>query len=497
MTSGNDIPNQSNSKFTLQPEEELQFAKFLVNHSLDAAFWLGPDARFLYVNDAACCLLGYSREELLSLTIHAVAPDFPLEVWLEQWRSLKQQGSLTFESRYRTKKGRLFPMEVTFTYVEYNGREFSYAFAREKATDALRTDEAKFRALVETTDAIIFIVRDTQFCYVNPAAEAITGYKKEELLAHLDFRQLSKLKERRRVHTKCGLAFPQHQEIKILTKSGTERWLACSVGVVDFEGKPASLITAIDITNRKLAEVELRQALEQEKEFSFLRACFISMVCHEFRNPLNVVSFSTSLMRRNSHQWTESKKLQYFDYIQTAVEQIRQLLDELLNTGKSEAGKLKFEPRPLALIPFCYDLVAQMQMVNNSSQHTITFASRGNCSTVRVDKKLLQSILTNLLSNAIKYSPAGSTVDLELSCQNGNVIFQIKDAGIGIPAADQQRLFEPFHRGSNVGDVPGTGLGLAVVKKLVDLHGGQIAVTSVVGVGTTFTVTLSIEQPVK
>jgi signal transduction histidine kinase len=107
-----------------------------------------------------------------------------------------------------------------------------------------------------------------------------------------------------------------------------------------------------------------------------------------------------------------------------------------------------------------------------------------------VDKKLLQLILTNLLDNAIKYSPAGSTVDLELSCQDEKVIFQIKDAGKGISAADHCRLFEPFHRGSNVGDVPGTGLGLAVVKKLVELHCGQIAVASVVGVGTTFTVTL-------
>ena len=106
----------------------------------------------------------------------------------------------------------------------------------------------------------------------------------------------------------------------------------------------------------------------------------------------------------------------------------------------------------------------------------------------------MQPILTNLLSNAVKYSPAGSTVSLELSCQDGEAVFQIKDAGIGIPAAEQKQLFEPFYRGSNVGNIPGTGLGLAFVKKLVDLHGGQIAVTSVVGVGTTFTVTLPLSS---
>jgi signal transduction histidine kinase len=109
-----------------------------------------------------------------------------------------------------------------------------------------------------------------------------------------------------------------------------------------------------------------------------------------------------------------------------------------------------------------------------------------------VDKKLLRPILTNLLSNAIKYSPSDSQVDLELSCWDGNLIFQIKDRGIGIPAADRQQLFESFHRGRNVGNIQGTGLGLSVVKKFVDLHGGQINVASEVGVGTTFTVMLPL-----
>ena len=371
MTFGNDTPNQPNPPFTLQLQEELQFAKLLVNHVADAAFWLGSDARFLYVNDVACRKLGYSREELLCLTMQDVDADLTAEVWSEQWRSLRQQGSLTFESRHRTKAGRIFPVEITVTYVEYHGREFSCTFAREKT-----------------------------------------------------------------------------------------------------------------------AEVEIRQALKQEKKRSQLRARFVYMVSHEVRTPLNFISFSISSLRRHSHQWTEEKKRAFLDRIQIAVEQISQLLDEVLIIGKAEAGKLEFEPRPLDLAAFCGDLVAQMQLMSHSSQHVITFVSRGNCSTAHVDKKLLQPILTNLLLNAIKYSPTGSTVDLELSCREGNVIFQIKDAGIGIPAPDQQRLFEPFHRGSNVGNVPGTGVGLAVVKKLVDLHGGQIAVASVVGVGTTFTVTL-------
>lgn len=135
MTFDNVIPDQRDPPFRVQPQEELQFAKFLVNHFADAVFWLGSDARFLYVNDMACRKLGYSREELLSLTMHDVDPDLQAEVWSEQWRSLKQQGCLTFESRHRTKAGRIFPVEIAVTYLEYHGREFSCAFAREQATE--------------------------------------------------------------------------------------------------------------------------------------------------------------------------------------------------------------------------------------------------------------------------------------------------------------------------------------------------------------------------
>jgi signal transduction histidine kinase len=107
---------------------------------------------------------------------------------------------------------------------------------------------------------------------------------------------------------------------------------------------------------------------------------------------------------------------------------------------------------------------------------------------------MLQIILTNLLENAIKYSPSGSIVDFIVSCQGGKVIFQIKDRGIGITAADQERLFEPFYRGKNVDDLPGNGLGLAIVKNLVDIHGGQITVKSQVGVGTEFAIALPLQN---
>jgi signal transduction histidine kinase len=262
-------------------------------------------------------------------------------------------------------------------------------------------------------------------------------------------------------------------------------------GVFDFGGKPVELITAIDITDYKQAESEVRQALEQAKRLSELRQRFVSMISHQLRTPLNVVSFSADLLKRHLHQWTEEKNRSYLDLILVAAQQINQVLDDILLFAKAEASNLKCEPRELDLEQFCRDIVAQMQLMSGN-QKLINFISQCDYTNIFVDPKLLQPILTNLLSNAIKYSANGSVAVLELNCRDGNVIFKISDTGIGIPVVDQTQLFEPFYRGSNVDSIPGSGLGLSIVKTLVEIHGGQISVESEVGVGTTFTVMLPL-----
>lgn len=120
----------------------------------------------------------------------------------------------------------------------------------------------------------------------------------------------------------------------------------------------------------------------------------------------------------------------------------------------------------------------------------------GECTQACMDEKLLSHILNNLLSNAIKYSPEGGTVKFEIACEHKQAIFQIQDWGIGIPEHEQAQLFESFYRAQNVGKIPGTGLGLCIVKKFVDLHHGKISLKSEVGMGTIFVVTLPLDSPV-
>ena len=168
-----------------------------------------------------------------------------------------------------------------------------------------------------------------------------------------------------------------------------------------------------------------------------------------------------------------------------------------LAISKMEARKQKFNPSPLNLEKFCCEMVDDLQMTLDS-QHILAFTCAVQDSTslasAYLDKKLLRYIIGNLLSNAIKYSPEGSTIQFSLSSDQNQAILRIQDQGIGIPQKDQKNLFESFHRCSNVGSIPGTGLGMAIVRNAVDLHGGNITVESEVGVGTTFTVSLPLNS---
>ncbi|MFE1746221.1 CBS domain-containing protein [Coleofasciculus sp. H7-2] len=246
-----------------------------------------------------------------------------------------------------------------------------------------------------------------------------------------------------------------------------------------------------EILERKRAEEELQKALEKEKELSDLKSRFAGMVSHEFRNPLTTIINLADLLKYYSHRLTDEKKLKYLNHIEASAKDMNKLIDELLVIAKAEAGKLDFKPALLNLVQWCAELIEEIQLVYDN-RNAIAFESYGVDTDVYLDEKLLRHILTNLLTNAIKYSSPGSTVHFELWFQAGDAVFQIQDSGIGIPVEDRERLFESFHRAKNVGNIPGTGLGLTIAKKCVELHGGKIAVKSEVGVGTTFTISVPL-----
>lgn len=244
------------------------------------------------------------------------------------------------------------------------------------------------------------------------------------------------------------------------------------------------------LRSRRLS-LQLQAALEQERELKQLKSQFVSMVSHEFRNPLNLIAGFAHLLEQRD--LPPQQRSEFFQRIRAAVASMAALLDDVLAFGKMEASVLAATVAPVAIAPFCHQLIEEVK-VSMQTHHTVELDCDPECSMVLVNETLLRQVLTNLLSNALKYSSPDSTVRLIWHRQTGAVRFQVQDQGIGIPPADQVRLFESFYRASNVGSIPGTGLGLAIVKQVVEQSGGTIAVTSEVNVGTTFTVTLPLSS---
>lgn len=253
-----------------------------------------------------------------------------------------------------------------------------------------------------------------------------------------------------------------------------------------------------EIRERQLAEqylreleVELRQSLAQEKEFSELKSRIISTISHEYRTPLTTISSSAEILQNYRHKLDESKQNKHFERIKASVKHLTDLVSDVLFLSRAEFEKLEFQPQSLELVSFFRELVDELQVGVNDG-HYLSFSSANESIPFYGDAKLLRQTLTNLISNAIKYSPKGGNVSIRLTCTGKQVIIRVSDEGIGIPIDDQTKLFESFSRASNVGMISGTGLGLSIVKKCVERHSGHITVESEVGLGTTFTVSLPL-----
>jgi PAS domain S-box-containing protein len=288
-------------------------------------------------------------------------------------------------------------------------------------------------------------------------------------------------------------------EHRLKTASGDWMWVLSRGRVVERAGDGRAVRMAgtnVDITQRKRAEVELLSALQREKELSEMKSKFVSIASHELRTPLATILSSAELLEHYSDNLGPEDKLKMLHGVQMAVKRMNAMIEDVLTIGKAEAGALQFQPKPVDLRELCGKVVEELR-IGVAKQHVIAFEQQFERGSLSLDEKLLRHILTNLLSNAVKYSPPGSTVSLLLAERDGQAFIEVGDQGIGIPPEDQARLFESFHRASNVGNRQGTGLGLVIVKKAVELHGGTIAIESQVDAGTRISVRLPLAQAAK
>lgn len=241
---------------------------------------------------------------------------------------------------------------------------------------------------------------------------------------------------------------------------------------------------------RRQKSDEIHRLLLQEKELSDLKIQLFSMISHEFRTPLTVILSASQLLENGLKDAEQSSRKNLYR-IQSSVKLMNQFLTDILILTRAESGNLSCRLEPLDIEAFCLNLVEDFQFINKNNT-PIKFVSQGLMIRPYLDEKLLYSILSNLLLNAIKYSPTGAGISLILWKDSDRIVFQVRDHGIGIAEEDRGKIYEPFYRGQNVENIIGTGLGLAVVKKCVELHRGEIALDSQVDKGTSFTVKLPI-----
>jgi signal transduction histidine kinase len=242
---------------------------------------------------------------------------------------------------------------------------------------------------------------------------------------------------------------------------------------------------------RKRAEAELLRTLAREKELGQLKSTFVSMVSHEFRTPLGIIQSSAEILHDYFSQLDPPQREEQLQSIVRNTQRMAGMMEEILVLSRLDSGKMEFKPARLDLASFCHRLVEQV-LSATAQRCPIELQLTALPAEAQADERLLDYIFSNLLGNAVKYSPAGSPVRFTVERDGPHAVCRICDQGIGIPATDQPWLFNAFHRGGNVGERSGSGLGLVLVKRCVELHRGEVQIESTVGEGTRVTLRLPL-----
>ncbi len=354
----------------------------------------------------------------------------------------------------------------------------------------------RFKAVMDaTSDLVALTTLDGRVIYANKAGRTMVGLPEDVPIAGQDFQKFYPPWVRKHlaedalpVALRDGL---WRGEVTLLHQDGHEIPVSLVTLVIRNPAGEPEYMAAIhrDITERRHFEESLQKALGQEKELNQLKGNFISMVSHEIRTPLALILGSSEILSRYLERLPGEKRQRQLDNINQSVKRMSLLMEDMLLFSQAEAGRMEFRPASLDLGAFCRQVVEEAESAT-SRRCPIGLTLSEADAMARVDESLLHHILNNLLTNAVKYSSPGKTVFLDVMLERDEVVFRVRDHGIGIPEADLKRLFTPFYRSKNVAHTPGTGLGLVIVKRCVERHSGDLKMESEPGVGTTVTIRL-------
>ncbi len=473
------------------------------------------EEKFLEVNSATLRILGFdSPTAILGKHPKDSSPPFQpngerSEVAARRYiAQCMEEGNARFEWIGLNARGEPVPLEVLLTRVELGGRRVIQAVIndiseRKKAETELRESELRFReseARFSTAFRAcpvlmtIATLPDARFVEVNDAFIQALGLERAEIIGRnsLELNLWANEDERAKFFERLKRERSlRNVEGQARGRDGTVHMMQISADIIEINREPHLLTFALDITERKRAEAELQKALIKERELSQLKTDFVSLVSHEFRTPLEIIMSSTDNLQRYHDRLPAEKREQLLRTIHKSVRRMAGMMEEVLVLGRLETDRMTFKPAPLDVQTFCQRVCDEIESAT-AKRCPIRLHTDRTGAPAFGDENVLRHIFTNLLSNAVKYSPPGQSVDFVVQREGHDAICLVQDRGCGIPEADQRRLFQAFHRAGNVRQIPGTGLGLLIVKRCVELHGGQIRFESAEGKGTTFTVKLPL-----
>jgi len=258
----------------------------------------------------------------------------------------------------------------------------------------------------------------------------------------------------------------------------------------DLEGKVEERTIILKEALQKLeqSQTELSESLDKERQLNEIKSRFVSMASHEFRTPLSTILSSATLVSKYPSESEFDKREKHIRRIKDSVNHMNELLEDFLSLGKLEEGKVGVTATSFCVKDFIEDVVDEMRAMLKNAQDIVPDC--GGIPNFKTDKRMLKNIVLNLLSNAIKFSGEGKNIWISTTADEQHLHIKVKDQGLGIPDEDQPHLFSTFFRAKNVSNIQGTGLGLPIVKRYVNLLGGDIQLHSVLEEGTTISITL-------
>jgi PAS domain S-box-containing protein len=467
------------------------------------------NGKFVLVNDALVGWLGCSRDEALGQSCADLGMWENLADRTLVLEELSRVGSIRQrECRWCNRRGERFTILLSAERITVDNAPHFLLLAlditqRKQAEEEmresearLRESEARFSVAFQASPLFIGILdmNDGRYVLANDAFLNWLGCPREEVVGRTsaEFGLWENTAERdAALNDMSTVGSIRQREVHWRNHRGELVTILLSAQSIQLNNTPHILSFAQDITRRKRAEGDLLKTLEREKELSQLKSNFVSMVSHEFRTPLGIIQSSAELLREFYQKMPPEERKDQLESITRNTRRMAGMMEEVLVLSRLDAGKLNFQPAALDLNLFCRRVVDEVLSATNR-RCLIELSLNPVPSEARADEQLLGHIFTNLLSNAVKYSEPGATVHFTVERDGPDAVCVVRDQGIGISEEDQQQLFKAFHRGGNVGTRPGTGLGLLLVNRCAELHGGTVQLNSRIGEGTTVTVKLPV-----